>query len=227
MIRLICLLIGYLFGNIQTAYIYGRLHGIDIRTKGSGNAGTTNALRVLGRKAGIIVFVVDVLKMVVALSLVRSLIIPRHSDMAYLLAMYTAVGVVLGHNFPFYMGFKGGKGIATSAGLGIAFHIAFLPVGILTFFTVFLIFHYVSLGSILLYIAFFIQLLIMGQMGVFNLEPPLLYELYALGGFLTALAIIRHRANIGRLLSGTESKTYLSKKKREEMKKAQNEAVNK
>lgn len=213
MIRLLCLILGYLFGNIQTAYIYGRIHGIDIRTKGSGNAGTTNALRVLGKRAGIIVFVVDVLKMVVAVHLVWAFVAPKYPDMDYVLAMYTAVGVVLGHNFPFYMGFKGGKGIAASAGLGLSLHLAFLPVGLIIFILVFVLTHYVSLGSILLYLGFFIQMIIMGEMGVFELGRPALCEMYALGAFLTVLAIVRHRSNIGRLIRGEESKTYLSKKK--------------
>lgn len=210
--RVICLVIGYLFGNIQTAYIYGRLHGIDIRSKGSGNAGTTNTLRVFGKKAGLIVFVVDVLKMCVALWVVRAMYMKAFPDMHYLLDLYAAVGVVLGHNFPFYMGFKGGKGIAASAGLGIAYHIAFLPVGLLIFGTVFATTHYVSLGSMLMYVGFFIQLVIMGNMGIL-VAPEYRMELYALGAFLTILAIVRHRANIGRLLRGEESKTFLSKKK--------------
>lgn len=214
MIRLICLVIGYLFGNIQTAYIYGRLHGIDIRTQGSGNAGTTNALRVLGKKAGIIVFVVDCLKMVVAVHLIWAFVCPAYPDIDYVLALYTALGVVLGHNFPFYMGFKGGKGIAASAGLGLSFHIYFLPVGLIVFAAVFAITHYVSLGSLLIYTVFFIQLIIMGEMGIFGLARPALTELYILGGVMMILAFVRHRANIKRLLSGTENKTYLSKKNR-------------
>ncbi len=110
--RIICLGIGYLFGIFQTAYIYGRIKGIDIREHGSGNAGTTNALRVLGKKAGLIVFLGDVAKTVLAVLLVRLLFGRRYGDMLPLLGMYAAAGAILGHNFPVQLGFKGGKGIA-------------------------------------------------------------------------------------------------------------------
>lgn len=117
MIRIVCLAIGYCFGLFQTAFIYGKMHGIDIREKGSGNAGTTNALRVLGKKAGLIVFLGDALKAVFAMVLVHFLFENSHPEMGALLRIYAGAGVVLGHNFPFYMGFKGGKGIAATGGI--------------------------------------------------------------------------------------------------------------
>lgn len=104
--RIICLVIGYAFGLFQTAYFYGKAHGIDIRKHGSGNSGTTNALRVLGTKAGLIVFAGDCLKCMLAIFLTRILFGGSHEDIIYLLALYTATGVILGHNFPFYMNFK-------------------------------------------------------------------------------------------------------------------------
>ena len=115
--RVICLSIGYLFGLFQTAYIYGKIHGIDIRQYGSGNAGTTNTLRVLGTKAGLIVFAGDVLKCVFAVVICSALFGKSHPDMVYLFKIYAAAGAILGHNFPFYLHFKGGKGIAATAGL--------------------------------------------------------------------------------------------------------------
>ncbi len=90
MVRLACLAIGYLFGIFQTAYIYGRINGIDIREYGSGNAGTTNALRVLGKKAGLIVFLGDVAKTVLAVVVVRLLFGATHTDMLPLLGIYAA-----------------------------------------------------------------------------------------------------------------------------------------
>lgn len=209
--RIVCLGMGYVLGLFQTAYIYGKMHGVDIRQMGSGNAGTTNTLRVFGAKAGLIVFAGDVLKCVIAVMLARILFSAGRPDIVYLLMLYAAAGAILGHNFPFYMGFRGGKGIATTAGL-IAFHPAFLPMGVIVFFSVFLITHYVSLGSLMLYAGFLIQLVIMGQMGVFHMSQPALCELYAVGAFLTAMAYIKHRANIIRLLKGEERKTYLTKK---------------
>lgn len=110
MIRIVCLLIGYVCGLFQTSFIYGKMHGIDIRNYGSGNAGTTNALRVLGTKAGLIVFAGDVLKCILAVLLARLLFAAGHPDMKYLYMLYAGAGAILGHNFPFYLHFKGGKG---------------------------------------------------------------------------------------------------------------------
>lgn len=211
--RVICLGIGYVFGLFQTAYIYGRANGIDIRNYGSGNAGTTNALRVLGAKAGLLVFLGDVLKCAAAVTIVRFVFGESHPDMKYLLMLYAAAGTILGHNFPFYLQFKGGKGIAATAGLIASFHPAFIPVGIILFAGAFLSTHYVSLGSLLVYAGFMIQLVVMGEMGIFGMSRGHLLELYAVGACLTAMAYIRHRANIVRLLHKEERKTYLTKKK--------------
>lgn len=137
MIRLVCLLIGYIFGCFQTSYIYGKLHGIDIRQYGSGNAGTTNSLRVLGKKAGAIVLFCDILKTGLAMTVVRLLFKEQYGDILYLLAIYAAAGAILGHNFPFYLGFKGGKGIACTAGLVIFFHPYMIIPQIITFFGIF------------------------------------------------------------------------------------------
>ena len=210
--RVICLLLGYLLGNFQTAYPYGRLHGVDIRQMGSGNAGTTNTLRVFGAKAGLIVFVGDVLKCALAVVLARALFGGSRPDILYVLMIYGAAGAILGHNFPFYMGFRGGKGIAATAGLIASFHPAFIPVGMVLFASVFFMTHYVSLGSLLVYAGFMIQLVIMGQMGVFGMEQTALWELYTVAGLLTVMAYVKHRTNIVRLLKGEERKTYLSKK---------------
>ena len=211
--RVYCILIGYVFGLFQTAYIYGRSKGIDIRKEGSGNAGTTNTLRVLGTKAGLIVFAGDVLKCILAIVLVDFIFGKEYSDIRYLLKIYTAAGAILGHNFPFYLKFKGGKGIAATAGLILAFHWTFIPVGAVMFFGAFLITHYVSLGSLLIYAGFMTQLIISGQNGLFDMTQPVLYEMYAVGAFLTIMAFFRHRANIVRLVHGNERKTYLFKKK--------------
>lgn len=216
MVRIYCLLIGYVFGMFQTAYIYGRAHGIDIRKHGSGNAGTTNALRVLGKKAGLIVFAGDTLKCVLAIVLTAILFDKSHPDMIYLLKIYAAAGAILGHNFPFYLKFRGGKGIAATAGMILAFHGYLLPVEVVLFFSVFFITHYVSLGSLLLYVGFMAQLIIFGQMGIFHMSQELLWEMYAVSAFLTIMAFIKHRSNIVRLIHGDERKTYLTKKNKDE-----------
>lgn len=210
--RILCLVVGYLFGLFQTAYFYGKLHGIDIREHGSGNAGTTNTLRVLGTKAGVIVLVGDILKCMIAIFLCRYVFSASHPDMVYLLQMYTAAGVILGHNFPFYMHFKGGKGIAATAGLILSFHPYFIPMGVIIFFGIFFTTHYVSLGSLLVYAGFMIEIIICGQNGVFHMPQISLNEMYVIAALLTVMAYYKHRENIKRLLSGTERKTYLTHK---------------
>lgn len=211
-LRIGCIAIGYLFGLFQTSYIYGRLHGIDIRNYGSGNAGTTNMLRTLGTKAGIITFLGDCLKCILAVLLVVLLFGESHSEMLPLLKMYTAAGTILGHNFPFYLKFKGGKGIAATAGLIIAFGPVTIVLGLITFVAVFLSTHYVSLGSLLLYAGFLVEVVVLGQLGYFHMASPLLYEMYVVAAFLTIMAYIKHASNIKRLIRGEERKTYLFKK---------------
>ncbi len=216
MVRLLCIVIGYVFGLFQTAYFYGKSKGIDIREHGSGNAGTTNALRVLGRKAGLIVFAGDCLKCIFAVVLVRILFVESYGDSIYLLCIYTAAGAILGHNFPFYMGFKGGKGIAATAGFVLSFHPSFIPIGLILFFGTFFLTHYVSLGSLLVYVGFMTQLIISGQCGLFgSMSQAELVEMYIVGFLLAVMAFWKHRENIKRLLHGEERKTYLSKKNRE------------
>ena len=213
--RLICVVIGYAFGLFQTAFIYGRLHGIDIREHGSGNAGTTNTLRVLGTKAGLIVLVGDIIKCILAIVICGALFDKSHPNEIYLLKLYAAAGAILGHNFPFYLKFKGGKGIAATAGLILSFHLAFIPMGVIVFFGTFFLTHYVSLGSLLVYAGLMIEMVIMGQMGLFGSSWPVLLEMYIITALLTILAYYKHRENIVRLVKGEERKTYLTKKNKE------------
>ena len=107
--RLVCLLIGYIFGLFQTGYFYGKTQGVDIRKMGSGNAGSTNALRTMGIKAGMITLLGDCFKCVIAVLVVRGIYGQSHADILPLLSLYTGFGAVLGHNFPFYLKFKGGN----------------------------------------------------------------------------------------------------------------------
>lgn len=216
MIRIVCLLIGYCFGIFQTAFIYGKLHGIDIREKGSGNSGTTNALRVLGKKAGIIVFFGDALKAVFAMLLVHFLFQNNYPDMEALLRIYAGAGVVLGHNFPFYMGFKGGKGIAATGGISLGMAWQCCVAVAVTFFTIFFATHYVSLGSLCMYVVFVIVLVVMGQTGYFDMTQACLTEMYVIAILLMIMAFIRHRGNLERLIHGNERKTYLTKKNKED-----------
>ena len=108
------LIIGYIFGLFQTAYIVGKAKGIDIRNYGSGNSGTTNALRVMGSKAGVIVFLVDMLKSILAILAVQLVFGRTAPELIWVLKMYAFAGCVLGHDYPFYMNFRGGKGVAVA-----------------------------------------------------------------------------------------------------------------
>lgn len=210
MLRLVALAIGYAFGLIQGAYIIGKMHGIDIREYGSGNAGTTNAMRVLGTKAGITVFFIDALKCVAAIAVVTLLFGNAHPEIKYLLKVYTLAGVVLGHDYPLYMKFRGGKGVAVATGMTLAFHWTFLPIAVIVFFVPFLLTHYVSFGSLCLYSSFLIAMIIEGSMGMYApASQASLIEMYIVFGLLVCLTFYKHRANIGRLVHGTERKTYI------------------
>lgn len=211
-VRILCILIGYVMGLFQTGYIYGKTQNIDIRKHGSGNAGTTNTLRTLGWKAGAITFAGDCGKAILALALTWLIFHNRYQDTVYLLELYAGLGVVLGHNYPFYMNFKGGKGIACTTGVILAFHWQMAPLCMGLFILIVLFTRYVSLGSILLVTVFFIQLLLFGQLGYLPVEDTYLPEVYVLGGILTLMAIYRHKANIKRLLSGNENKLEFRKK---------------
>ena len=205
-------MIGYVFGLFQTAYLYGKLHGIYIRNYGSGNAGTTNTLRTLGTKAGLIVLLWDIMKCILAIVLTNLLFRNSHADEIYLLKIYAAAGAILGHNFPFYLHFKGGKGIAATAGMILSFHPYLIPMGVLLFFGTFFTTHYVSLGSLLVYAGFMTELVVLGQMGIFGMSQAALNEMYVVAAFLTVMAYYKHKDNIKRLLDGTERKTYLTHK---------------
>lgn len=211
--RIICLLAGYVFGLFQTSYIYGRMKGIDIREHGSGNAGTTNALRVLGKKAGLIVFVGDLCKAIVVSALVHVIVGQLYPDDVYLYLAYAGLGTVLGHNFPCYLHFKGGKGIATTAGIILGF---LDPVIILSCLFAFVILvamtRYVSLGSITIVTIFCIEYAIFAFQGKysFDLSKAASYramvESVIVVAVICLMAIVRHRANIIRLMHHEENK---------------------
>lgn len=209
--RGICLVIGYIFGLLQTGYIYGKANHIDIRQHGSGNAGTTNTLRTLGWKAGLVTFIGDLGKAMLAMLIAWLLFHEKYTDGVKLLEMYAGFGAVLGHNFPFYMKFHGGKGIACTSGFILAFCPAMAPVCLVLFVGAVAITRYVSLGSILVVVSYFIQLVIFGQMGWLQVDSKLLPEVYILGALFTLLALWKHKANIKRLLSGTENKLSFHK----------------
>ncbi len=211
-IRFIALAIGYVIGAFQTGYFYGKAHGIDIREHGSGNAGATNTLRTLGKKAGAITFLGDCLKGVGAILLVTHFFGASFSGDPRILGLYAGLGAVLGHNFPFYLKFKGGKGIACTAGVVFAICPQVVPSCLAAFIICLWLTRYVSLGSILMAALFMIQVVEFNMMGVLGVPAENILEYDILAIVFGVLAIWRHKANIERLLNGTENKIGSKKK---------------
>lgn len=192
---IIIIIIAYLLGNISTSYIVAkRLSGVDIRTQGSGNAGSTNVLRNYGKKAGAMTFIGDLLKGLVSVFIAQ--FIAEIMGLNTVTAGYLAVvGVVCGHNWPAFLGFRGGKGVATSLGAMIAVN----PIIALSCFGLFIIIvavtKYVSLGSVLSIAASPVIMAVLGNK-----------EGFLVTLFLALSVTYTHRANIKRLLNKTESK---------------------
>lgn len=213
--RVICVVLGYFFGLIETGYIYGKMKNIDIRNHGSGNAGSTNALRTFGVKGGAITFIGDLFKAIIACLVVRLVFGNMGYDpgMIHLLEMYAGTGVVLGHDFPFYLGFKGGKGIASTGGLMLMTSIIGAGPSFAVFIIIALTTRYVSLASICAISLMAILHIVTGQLGWLGMEGAVLYESYGVMIFLAVLAIYKHKTNIKRLIRGEENKLSLGKKK--------------
>lgn len=205
MLRILLLIIGYFIGNIETGYIFGKLNKMDIRNYGSGNAGATNTLRVLGPKAGLIVFLGDFCKSLIPCLVVR-FIFRDNVSLSYVYMLYIGLGVVLGHNFPFYLGFKGGKGVASTAGIIMALDIRIVAVCLAIFIVIVAVTRYVSLASIVVMIIFIgmSHLLVKTSYGFTDGTSPMEFRLLVV--VIGLLSIFMHRANIKRLLSGTENK---------------------
>ena len=210
--RVVSLLIGYIFGMFVSGFFLGKFKHVDLREKGSGNVGTTNTARVLGLKYGAITLLCDCLKPVLA-SLVVWLIFGRaYAGHIRLLILYASFGAVLGHDFPAFMKFKGGKGVATSVGLILLCFPQALPICAVLFFSAVGITRYVSLGSILAAVGFGAQAIVMGYLGWLSYPAGNVGEAVVIAEIISVLVIILHRSNIARLKNGTENKFSLHKK---------------
>lgn len=203
--ELLIIILAYLLGSIPTSvWVSKYFFGIDIREYGSGNAGATNTYRVLGPKWGTVVMIVDMFKGILAVKL--ALLFPDYLDneMRFVnLQLGLGLAAVVGHIFPIWADFRGGKGIATLFGmvLGIQANVALCCVGV--FILVLYVTRYVSLSSILASIAFPVFILI-----IFN-EPEKLYRIFAIA--VAMMVLLTHQKNIGRLLKGNESKVPILK----------------
>lgn len=212
-IRIVAVVIGYALGNFTTGYFLGKKNNINIQEQGSGGVGMTNTMRTLGKKAGIITFVVDYLKCVIAMFIVY-FAFRNHVDYIGIHMIYAGIGTILGHNFPVILKFKGGKGIACSAGLVSIMFPKIFAIALAIFLVTTLISKYVSLGSILGSITYGICVVLFGQMGWLKMDlfPYLafpdeyLMEVYIVMLLATALAIFQHRSNIVRLINHNENK---------------------
>ena len=203
--RIMALVIGYFCGCFPTGYMVGKKRGVDIREHGSGNTGATNTLRTLGWGAAGITFFGDCAKTVSAILIASLLFSATGFDMK-LLQLYAGIGAVLGHNFPFYFKFKGGKGIACTVGLAFALFPGAVPVCLTVFILCIVLSKYVSLGSIMMAILLVIQIFVFNFYGILGVPETSVVEFDVLVLFLGVLAIFQHRSNIVRLFKGTENK---------------------
>jgi len=207
--------LGYLCGAIPFGLLVGRLKGVDVRTRGSCNIGATNVGRVLGRPYGLLVFFLDGLKGFLLVTLARFVLLDRESGtangyLAYLLWVLVAVACVLGHMFPVYLKFKGGKGVATSLGVGLGIYPYYTLAGLLAFALwgiVLAASRYVSVSSIVAVAAFPVFFGALARLNRDQWGPFAdLWPLHLFGVVIAVLVVYRHRANISRLLAGTENR---------------------
>ncbi len=191
---------GFLLGSLPTGYLAGKARGIDIRQHGSGNIGATNVFRTLGRPLGILVFLVDAGKGLLAVRLAM-LLEPAGGDAALWCGITAAVACIAGHNFTPWLGFRGGKGIATSAGVLLALApLAVVLTGVV-WWGVFSLSRYVSLASITAAAALPVIVGLLWWQGLGGGLPLFVFTVV-----IGSLAILRHRSNIRRLREGTESR---------------------
>lgn len=199
-------LVAYLLGSIPTGFLVAKARGVDIRTVGSGNIGATNAFRALGKAFGIFVLLMDALKGWVAVivgAAVVDAVLPGGPPLEYL-RITAGITAILGHNFTCWLHFKGGKGIATSAGVLIALVPLALLIILSVFIILFLVTRYVSVGSIAASFSL--------PFATWFTTSPHDVGLTIVTGAMAALAIIKHRKNIQRLLNGTENRVDFHKK---------------
>lgn len=206
---IIGILVSYIIGSIPTAYIFGRLlKGVDIRNFGSGNVGATNALRVLGKGAGIIVLCLDILKGFIVVVFLADFLVSKNTLISHqVLRIILGISSICGHNWTIFLGFKGGKGIATTFGvlLGLSFKIAGLKLIIilliLTWVSLFLIVRIVSIASVITGLALPLYMLVLKQ------SNPLIL----LSVLLCIFVILRHKSNLQRFFQGKEPRLTFKK----------------
>jgi len=202
------ILIAYLLGSFPSAILIGKIfYKIDVREFGSGNAGATNTFRVLGKKAGLPVLFLDVLKGFLSVNLIAFLdLIPFSIDGIFELQLTFGIAAVIGHLFPVFTGFRGGKGIATLLGILIGIHPTAAICSSLVFIIIFFIFKFVSLASIIASLSFPVLIYLLSD------STPNSLIIFSI--FVPVLSLITHQKNIERLVRGEETKAKILKKKK-------------
>ena len=203
------ILAAYLVGGIPFGFLIGKMRGVDVRTVGSKNIGATNVFRTVGKKWGVLAFACDVLKGLIPTLLAKQWALdPELPPDGSWFPLVVGVMCVVGHMLTRYMKFRGGKGVATAFGMLLGLAPALVGTAFALFAVVFALSHYISLGSIsaAAFLMVAVWFPILGTEGWRNLPQCVLVTLMA------AFVIFKHRANIGRLISGTESKIYLFRK---------------
>jgi glycerol-3-phosphate acyltransferase PlsY len=208
MLLVVLSIVGYLIGSIPTAYWLGkRFYGIDIREHGSKNSGATNTFRVLGKKLGWLVLIIDVVKGTIAASLplfFNSFFL-GYKDEQLILQLTTSFSAVFGHVFPIFADFRGGKGVATSLGIVFGINPLAALICLLIFLIVFITSRFVSLGAICTSLMFpIVSYYVVGE----DARIMIVFTI-----ILSTLVIVAHRKNIARLLRGEENKMNLLKRK--------------
>lgn len=213
-------LIGYVFGSIPTGYLYAKAKGVDIFKEGSNSPGATNIERTLGKSAGKKVLLLDILKTMVPIAIVNILFIIFFADSKFseifsnqdlsvnlrVITLFTGLFAVIGHDYPFTMNFKGGKGIASSFAVMICF---FPLLGLVLYVlqkSVSKMTGYVSAGSLFVLVAFFVYALICSLLKIYPFEFGARIDVLIISFLISALGVYRHRSNINRLIKGTENK---------------------
>jgi glycerol-3-phosphate acyltransferase PlsY len=206
MVLLLIIFLAYLIGSIPTAVWVGRkFHGIDVREHGSKNAGATNTFRVLGRKSGWVVLTIDVLKGFLAAILPLFFETDYSENQLLSIQLSTSFVCIIGHVYPVFAQFRGGKGVATSLGIIIGLNPFSAGISLLIFLIVFFAFRYVSLGAIITSIAYpFISYFIVKE----DAKSMIVFTV-----LIGILIVLSHRKNIKRLINGEESRMNLSKRK--------------
>ena len=208
---ILCLLAGYLFGNIPNGYLYAKSQGVDIYKQGSGNPGSTNIGRTLGKRAGATVLLLDIAKCIVPILMMHMILKPIGEDEATLITVFTGFGAILGHDFPFLPRFHGGKGIACTGALIIAFDWRMAILLLLLFVVIAKTTGYVSVGSICGISMLFVLTAVFGYLGFLPMSMKIYPIVLTVFFLIAVLGVWQHRSNLKRLQNGTESKFHFKK----------------